>query len=299
MAPVEDWHAFEIFDYTMGDGLLTDVVGPVVREHGLEFFFIRYWAGGPHVRLRMRSCSRTETLRSSLERHATQYFRRVRGPADFDEERFCSAQASYAAAEGVKVPPMIPHGTIRTSGYTPEQTKYGGPEGVVIAEGLFHLSSALVLDLLDGRASASRNELCIVMMVAALNRAGFTPRAMVAFLNGYADRWSHHLTHESWQGWPDRAARDRNMVGGGVRDAALGRAPLGCAISWARTVRESLVRLAESGAHKKADGGARSVLIHYLHTHNNRLGISPSDEAYLAWLAASLLAGSGQADAPE
>ena len=49
------WISAHIFHAGDLDALITRVAGPLVSDLNPEgFFFLRYWEGGPHLRLRMR-----------------------------------------------------------------------------------------------------------------------------------------------------------------------------------------------------------------------------------------------------
>ena len=96
---------------------LREVIAPAVRlllEDGTadRWFFIRYWEGGPHIRLRLH-------IHQDVLAHVLEVLRR------------------FTAADLVESP------------YEPEYDRYGGPAGVAIAERQFELSSRIALELIE------------------------------------------------------------------------------------------------------------------------------------------------------
>ena len=105
-----------------------------------QFFFIRYWERGPHIRLRFKGNREIlETkLKSQLDEHFYNYFR------EFPTQR--------EIPEGIEnLPPeqqWYPNDSIQYIRYEPEIERYGGGAGILIAEEQFEASSRTVMTVI-------------------------------------------------------------------------------------------------------------------------------------------------------
>ena len=119
------------------DLIVLDVVAPLVATLDHRWFFLRYGEGGPHVRLRIGAPAACliDEIRPAIE-HAA------------------------AASPRVRRLEMVP--------YDPEVERYGGPDGVALAEVRFHQSSRVAVDLLrksDAARSARLGQALLAMLV--------------------------------------------------------------------------------------------------------------------------------------
>jgi thiopeptide-type bacteriocin biosynthesis protein len=78
----ESWVSLHVFHGSGTDLLITRAVADLVRsldadEQLAGFFFIRYWEGGPHLRLRL--LPRTPDLATEVEQRATAELKRLLG----------------------------------------------------------------------------------------------------------------------------------------------------------------------------------------------------------------------------
>lgn len=126
-APGSEWLYVKLYTGTStADGLLRDVVAPAVREvmgeaQADHWFFIRYGDPGWHLRLR---------LHGDPGALVTRVFPRLQ--------------------EGIA--PLLEDGRlwrVQLDTYEREVERYGGPEGIALAERLFHVDSEAVLAILD------------------------------------------------------------------------------------------------------------------------------------------------------
>jgi thiopeptide-type bacteriocin biosynthesis protein len=126
-APGSEWLYAKLYTGTStADGLLRDVVFPVAHEVMAEssadaWFFIRYGDPGWHLRVRFHG-----------------------DPAALVTRAFPRLQERIA--------PPLDDGRlwrVQLDTYEREVERYGGPEGIVLAERLFHVDSEAVLSILD------------------------------------------------------------------------------------------------------------------------------------------------------
>ncbi|MCX2181118.1 hypothetical protein KV205_11325 [Streptomyces sp. SKN60] len=294
---------------------LCDTVGPLLRAEGLwdHFFFLRYWQGGPHLRLRMRcgpgagSPEAAERVTEGLARALPEF------TAEAEEEYALglTLQDELARLEKETSRAGRPLGSIDRVPYEPEFRKYGGPEGVRIAEQVFRRSSVAVLDLLAGqprewvaRRRAPIGEAARIMAMS-LHGAGYGREAAVRFLREYEEWWSAYAPEQMRNAWPRLydgvSAQLTHLCAGIWRDGAPGGAAPDDGTSDVGAPDDVFHAIsAEATAAARAVCGAAPVsdarellldgtpypgcLSNYIHTANNRLGLVPAAEGLVAYL---------------
>jgi hypothetical protein len=144
----QPWLACYIYRPEPWESLLTEHVGPFARsvlKEGLaeQYFFIRYWERGPHIRLRFKGERRRmdETVRPKLDQYFSQYF--SENPSDREEPE--------AVASLPEERQWFPNDSVQYIEYEPETARYGGPVGLEISERQFQISSDTVLAVMEDR----------------------------------------------------------------------------------------------------------------------------------------------------
>jgi thiopeptide-type bacteriocin biosynthesis protein len=302
-----DWYSIHIYDHGDRDALITEAVVPALSTLGFgpgDYFFIRYWSCGPHLRLRVRmeDGSRIAFLERFRKLLGCYFGRRPPAP-EIRLDEYRETQRILGALEGqVAGAELVPDGTVRPEPYHPERHKYGGRAGVEIAERLFCAGSALTSAVLRAVRDDPENRLftALCMMVDALSAARLSTEQAVPFLDAYTKYWSGYVSREESAQWPARLAAHRAELGTSI-PADLGHTALSRSRTrWREAVGEAFGRLTDlppACLTEVADRGAATwplgrkgyILCHYLHTQNNRLGILASTEVYLALLAKGIL----------
>ncbi|RSM98131.1 hypothetical protein DMB42_44790 [Nonomuraea sp. WAC 01424] len=295
----EPWISLHAFHRGGTDRLITQAVGGLVSSLAADsllrgYFFLRYWEGGPHLRLRLLPSAHplevAERATAALERHLAAH----PSPASWDPGQYAATAERYARAEHllhydrrVRV-----RDGVEAIAYRPEYGTYGGPEAVEAAERHFHDSSRIALALLAGQLGPGR-------------RAGFAAAALM-------------LALAAWEPDPSRLARTlptaRNRPSA-PRDALMvqllrshriatgeerpgARDPLGawwCSID---TLRHRVLDLQATGRFNpepaqsafvppgvtRPRGDLLILLLRCVHLLCNRLGLPPAHESHLRHL---------------
>jgi class I lanthipeptide synthase len=181
--------------------------------------------------------------------------------------------------------------------YDREIERYGGEEGMALAERLFFHDSLACLDLLaaerQGRCAKSRREFSLALTERLLDLLAFDRQRRLEFYR-YGYSWA--LAMKTWDEEEMRLLEERYqalrpglldlLTGEQSRDPEAlwgGEEPARIAARWEEATRP--VAAALLAAH--AAGRVRQDLVYlawsYAHMHCNRLGIDPTPEAILRY----------------
>ncbi|MEM9674383.1 MAG: thiopeptide-type bacteriocin biosynthesis protein [Bacteroidota bacterium] len=137
------WLAAHLYYAEPWETFLTEAVLPFanqMREEQLagQFFFIRYWENGPHIRLRFHGESSLleRVVKYKLLSHFRSYFQQ------HPSQRPEPAWLAQLPEDQV----WYPNNSVQFIPYEPEVDRYGGARGITVAEQLFFSSSQVILD---------------------------------------------------------------------------------------------------------------------------------------------------------
>ena len=291
------------------DAVVTDAVGGLGTRLGLlepdgpPWFFIRYWQGGPHVRLRVAGLTDAEADRAEadLADRLARLDAAVPPSARLDQDAYARAVRPLAAAGEQGVP--LPAGTLVAPGvqravYEPEFERYGGRHLMPRSERLFHRSSRAALRACLSRAG-TRHAVAsgLEATAAACSVLDGDPASAdpVRFLTVQRDRWLEWARPDSAPAGYAERARLRLTEKAAQQVPALGT--LGPLLR--RAVHDGDPRWAEwtdpLGAalrEWRAELGPRravEIFGSHLHMTANRLGVGAGREAHTAALLLALL----------
>lgn len=315
------WLAAYLYYAEPWEEFLVNAVKPFVdgvfeREEAVQYFFIRYWERGPHIRLRFKGDP--ETLENQLKPRLDDYFNNYfkQHPSEREDPKYLENLPADQQ--------WFPNNSVQHIPYEPETERYGGPAGMVIGEKQFESSSRAILEIIEecdtwdyDRALGAAIQLHLGFAHAMgmdLDEAGkFYDRiAYLWFSRAYAyapdtpeeeikerqaitrkafeDNFNrqkeilvpYHRT--VWEAFSADAEFEQEWLNRWLLDMTttydeLRHAQQQGALqipTWFRTLRE------EEVAEEKVQRWA--ILESYIHMTNNRLGIMNRDEAYLGYL---------------
>lgn len=274
--PDTRWHAWHLHldtnEQSARDRVVTDVVGAAVAAApGKPWFFIRYWHGGPHVRLRLRDLSADEA--NHVEKVLTDTLATA-GRAREGEERLSPEDYDSAAARLAAVGDQPTHDEVRgvlepgvhRFAYHPEYERYGGEELMPATERLFQLSSQLCLAFLRRAPSSSaRATLALRATLAAGRALGEADEAVFYSLGLHSWRaWAAGLGYSDQQ--LDRLSQARVPATALPEDPG----PLG---PW----QDGLAALA-ADVRERTSLHAGQVISSHVHMLHNRLALHVTEE---------------------
>lgn len=299
-------HVFYHADRQATDRLLVEGIRPLVdrllAEQRIEsWFFIRYWEGGPHVRLRLLGAG-AETV-SQVADELRAYLRDLPEPAiSIDPKPFYASVT--AEPDAVDKYGWFASGEVREVPYVPETERYGGPTGLAISEDLFQASSRAALATIQLAPDPQKRLLVALQMLLALVQAIELPDLeAVGWLRGSVNMWPQIGPVSAQQAWRACNAAEREFVAKEQHwlklrawrlpdsDSDIDGGGPNVPTYWARAVRDAFARYREAAA--SGDGLTAPPLIilwSQIHMLHNRLGLTVAEEVYLEWLASMILA---------
>jgi thiopeptide-type bacteriocin biosynthesis protein len=288
------------------DAVVMEVALPFVQRCQAEgwidgHFFIRYSEHGPHVRLRLHG--KTEVLEGTVWPALQAHVRAAYPEVSFEKPDV----PAYGP------PPEVPEGEpLRVThaariDYEPETERYGGEQGVRVAERFFEISSEAVYALLPRTSRTERSSrlgkglLTMVQLVHVFTRSReaavrWTQQYNLGYLRGVA---REEEQREAWLGAFDSGYSTQSETLGAYVEEVWSRMDEGEPLSDAldlysqglmevRGHLDDVFRAGRLGRPEEpfADWltAVMAICSSYMHMMNNRLGITIQEESYLAYL---------------
>lgn len=328
------WISVHLFYHGDLSALLVGCVQPLLirlEQSGLisAYFFVRYWQGGPHLRLRLlpRTASAAAPIMDEVRQAATGYFQQYPAPDSLDPGRYqeISGYLSLMEFGRAESGPLYPNNSVHFLPYVPEYEHYGGQQAMPSIEEHFWESSAIALALLRqgvDRKQRTAHSTAAMLLTAALEDPTRTATARViehfyfswermpaslrtqllARFDQQYEQQRQRLERLSAQLLQLSAQAEPDLDG---FSTALGR--------WLRSIRQlyrKLQELDQAGLLLPQPPSARparpssitigtplSVVLRCAHMHNNRLGLLILEEAYVLHLLKCALSEEGRASA--
>lgn len=193
------WHIF-LMDRVIADRFLTEIIAPEVaalHDAGRisNWFFIRYWENGPHLRLRLEGIDDADfaALGGRLREAARAA---VAGAAEVAGQYHASMRFDGWHADPSALP-WFEQGAVHEILYEPEYRRYGGTQGLAVAEAMFNLSSKFALKVVaaTGDAWAKREALALRFTAATIMAVARDEDDILQFLQRMAARgWGSRPT---------------------------------------------------------------------------------------------------------
>jgi len=275
MTQTDAWTAWHLHldspAHTASDRVLTHVVAPLARATGHPWFFIRYWQGGPHIRLRVRdlSAAQADDLAQRLGHGLAQWGPRRNGELPVNDDAYADDAGRHARGEtgdGRAVDELMPLGVYARS-YEPELERYGGDQLMPASEEIFVHSSGLVSSLLPLLPTMQRRR------GVALRLA----RASAESLGGSLERAVfYEIGRRSWAAWATSYGYSEAVVAAHAElpGRACNDSPAPVWLNaWGSCVADLVTTLREAGHPVPG-----AVVASQVHMSHNRLGVGILDE---------------------
>lgn len=176
MNKLEDWYSYHIFCY---DTLQHEEV--VLRIHSLmeklmedkkvlKWFFIRYWRGGPHIRVRY--CS-NEDINFQVHLKGIIQYIKINSKIKLTKSQYYASQNIVEEDTAREDLPWYKDGECVNIAYEPEFERYGGINAMPFSESLFHLSTDLsvkIIKLTHGQNWVTKTIFSIAVIISLIEQ---------------------------------------------------------------------------------------------------------------------------------
>lgn len=291
------WLAAHLYYEEPLDIFLTKAVFPyiqkVIQERNPDqFFFIRYFEKGPHIRMRFKLNSDVcDEVKNDINNFFYNYFSRNPSNRKIKNEDAIALD-------------WFPNDSVQFIDYEPETERYGGEEGIVIAENQFQQSTeAVMAAMIENESWSYTNALgvAIAMHIAFVKASGYDLNQAKKFFSFVSSAWLpravyyyYGINHEDisqdnvkeileifeqrfnqqkeqlvsfhefyWPLFDDEEDIEQEWLK-----------------KWYRDIKFTFTKLIGS----KLTQPIEYILESYVHMTNNRLGLHNIDESYLAFL---------------
>ncbi|MEV0278506.1 lantibiotic dehydratase C-terminal domain-containing protein [Streptomyces sp. NPDC050610] len=175
------WVSAHLFYHGDQDALIVGAVRPAVERlrragHADGFFFLRYWEGGPHVRLRVLAApEHVQEVRTAIEETAAEFYRASPSRSSMSAEDYAESAPALAAVERMADYDTVlhPDNSVAFIDYVPETAVFGTGRALEAVEKQLMAASAVALELIvRGRTPGQRAMDAYAMLCG--NRTLFT-----------------------------------------------------------------------------------------------------------------------------
>lgn len=301
-----NWSSLHVFlsDPAQSLRFLREWLTPQIKKLTSEktisaWFFIRYWDGGPHLRLRF--ATRDAVGLTDFQRQLGAAVDAYKAPRPLTREEYYGAHKFDGGAVDVASLAWYGDGAVVPIAYEPETVRYGGARAVHVNERLFRASSDIALRLCAADGRTPQQHLATAMLLMA---AGY-----LAFNRSWSDAANFFSNYAAyWRAYSEAAVAAEAAAGDRADSTLVDRlrqlaaaldnrdSPATLESAWAHQVRAAIsdfetihaageLLLPTTGNPASAAEFAIAVelmLSSQLHMMNNRLGVLPQQEAYLA-----------------
>ena len=300
------WESLHLFYHrgsTDSDALLLNAIAPTMndaqqRKDLTSWFFVRYWQGGPHFRIRFRE-SRPAASGEICRTLAGHLATRTKNDTPLEPAEY------YRSFTARDTDPVATYGwhsdhSIVRSRYVPETERYGGAVGLAVSEDMFGVSTQAALAAI--RLSPDRDrrlDLSLSTLLATVLGLGVDSLTAAGWLRAYSFSFSFssevaalptadlrlHAEREYFRKVDACVHRLRSVE----RELVEGRPESSLICWWNQQVRSYVARYVQADRDGELSSSPLEVMQSQLHMFHNRLGIAITDECYLSWLASVIL----------
>jgi hypothetical protein len=279
------------------DGFVRPLVAGLLRSGWIDhFFFIRYWLGGPHIRLRLRPRSGASALvTEAAETRARDFLASWPSTSKLDREAILRFNKQVLANDAHELDDSIyPDNSLLAFPFRPEIERYGGPELWRDSLDFFVVSSATALELLGVYGGEPRSrQLAIAFRVLTYQALSFARDEddLIALARYAVDLWGGKMPRVLAKADRVLAEQRRTFDRLFERELYLLEARPAAVVGVGEEAKAQLGEAARRLAWIVRAAGRdvrQRIGTSQLHMTANRLGLSNAEEVYLSRILASL-----------
>lgn len=243
-----------------------------------QYFFIRYWELGPHIRLRILVDDYDqENIKKEIKRHFDKFIEKHPSVRKINADRF------------------NPNNSVQFITYEPEVERYGGEEGIILAEDHFQVSTETILSLMSqiGRNWNLSIAQGIVLQLSYifLKSTSLSKDEIMEML--------HIMDNSHWKKKAQQVSKTENVELLFQKQYEKNKEAISTRLEildsiftdeentddspilrWHQYIKEKDLQLKKATLNKKR----HFIYISYLHMLNNRAGLYNHDEGYISYM---------------
>lgn len=164
---------------------------PILDTMTQEWFFIKYWRGGPHIRLRFHDS--VENIKEEIEGVVDKFFENNKVD-NLDRDIYYSRISFDGKKEDSSKLPWHESGTWFYEDYIPEYERYGEGKLMEISENIFFHSSRLALSIFKNVKGINKRIVLSSYIIYKL--LCYNDGLTLEFLNSYQTYWKTMVIKE-------------------------------------------------------------------------------------------------------
>lgn len=277
---MSEWMSYHIFyfDAFLQEKILCDCIVPMMRRYLEEekvkkWFFIRYWEGGPHIRLRFydRTGVKEEVLETLLA-----YVRDHPSISPLTREQYYKGHTFDGKHIDEESLPWYGDNVVVSIAYEREYERYGGEKAILYCENIFMKSSEISVDLIEvtGNNIGMRISVAMNLVLTMLYQAKIHPGY---FFHYYKKFWDDFFSNEPITKQYIKRLNVANRIKK-VKDQQMQEDSL-CG-RWYHMIEEDMNAIEDIWSCDK--NRVYGICISLVHMFHNRLGIIPNMERQIA-----------------
>ncbi|MEU6285074.1 thiopeptide-type bacteriocin biosynthesis protein [Streptomyces sp. NPDC047028] len=281
------------------DDLLRQAVRPLLdelRRDGslVKWFYLRYWNGGPHLRLRLLVPAAAEPdTRAAIAAAARARIEHSPSPTAMTEAEYAQWAHELSRLERTPAIPLVPDNSLLFVPYQPEHHRYGVGRQLAAVEQHFTESSEIALRVVQAQLPRQHRIALGVSAVSAIYSWNDTPAWALAEAVSESVRRDFDTAYEA-----QRDPLCRLMRRWQDRDADGAAAP-GVEEAWWASASRLRARLTAPDPRVCSTPRLGTVVDACTHLFCNRLGLSVQDEMYARHLVGRAVADLSEPTAPK
>ena len=284
------WRAMHIFYYDNQDDILKSAVRETLDKESVDdFFFIRYWENGPHIRLRLRDVS--DAKFQQVKDKIQNYMNQNKSLVELDVEEFRHMSDVLGKREGMTNSDyrLVDNNSVEEWKYEPELVKYSGNAGVAFAEKEFIHSSKLALDVVDiGMKQNLKYFFASCYALDVIKALYSEPQEQKAFIEQYIKYW------KGFNGLKNDKAIEAYTLA--VKNLPMDRKSIDSIKNFFEAKnnfcfhKNLYLELNKAAENKVIEEDAiNRFAVNFIHLFNNRIGITPSEEVLMGILTEKIM----------
>ncbi|MBR5636658.1 MAG: thiopeptide-type bacteriocin biosynthesis protein [Pseudobutyrivibrio sp.] len=275
---MDNWKSYHIFyhDGLLQERLICECIYPLMKELKdggsiSKWFFIRYWEGGPHIRLRFLPIKDVE---NQVVSRISTFLEENKAQITISREEYYKNQKFDGKPLDVSTLPWFENNSIVPVDYERELERYGGENTIPYCESIFMVTSDYAARIIDATkdSMSKRISISIDLIMVFLNQMDIN---IIPFFYYYGKLWTEYFADERSVNaikTVNAKARINRLIVQGEKGEIIK--------NWERDLKPYVDAIKD--IWKDDDTKLYSLAISLVHMFNNRLGIVPDLERQIA-----------------